>query len=1028
MPATLAGLVSLTTLGMSGNPALTLPDASWMANLASLTALRLSGTSLGGTIPAALASLTSLQWLSLASVGLSGNITGDVLSSLTQLTRLELGSNAFTGTLPGGILAQLTNLELLDLGFNSFQGPVPSELGTLGGSLTALLLNNNALAGQLPPSLASLSALAVLRLDGNLLSGSIPAWLANFSQITSFGISGNLWTGEIPAFLLSYPVLDASGAVLPPFFVPAAAPPVTVCTAGTYQDGSITSVIGSSYYPAPACAPCSVGTVAPTSGASSCVPCAAGLYWSGDGVSCLPCPLGSTSPGGSTIEGCACTFGFFPDWSSGTSNASFVCAACPIGALCTGAGMPLALAGFWHLPGDRTRFYPCVAGFCVAENSTSGASATTTTARRRSLLQEGMGGAEEEIGNCRVGQQGLLCAECVHGWQFQGQFCGPCQESQSILHWPRWKRALLCFFLLAVFLCVGLPVLLLPLFPELTTKLRDVSVRAGDRVRALATRSRHLIIAAETDALESHSPSESKTAAPPPAGRRFGKYNVRRLVPNVIAFVRYMVEPGRILLDTIQIVSSFKRTIRVSWPVIFRRVLARLQIFNLNFLELPTVACSLAPANYYRSFNGTTCGVAATIAFAMLVWTGGRIYARVRKLPSEVVNKFDGLVTARIIFFCDIMYAPVSEQVVSIFACTRVGSALYLVDEPSIQCYTEMHWRYLRLGIFWLLVYPIGIPVFYYILLLYFRIPQGAAQLEEAAALRQLVDLAWQRGVKQPRDVVTSLLTVDQLTDEHVTVLYEGVLLRHREHKQKAVADEKADADEELAAEAEETEQAAAAAAAMEAEASAGKAGLSRDEKLALLLKWSRSRARPTPLSWRELHGIKDCRRPNSERIIGHLYESYYPQAWGWKLFELLNKFVLTSVLLFIKTGTPAQVLAGVTLSFCSLLIYLRVCESAPARPAAACLRLCPSDYPLSAAVPHALRAVREIAYCSSVVVFLFFFIALLIKVNVQLTADDATAFSAFVSLAMLLQLCGPIIILYKNRVVHNIIYNRPLE
>jgi len=55
---------------------------------------------------------------------------------------------------------------------------------------------------------------------------------------------------------------------------------------------------------------------------------------------------------------------------------------------------------------------------------------------------------------------------------------------------------------------------------------------------------------------------------------------------------------------------------------------------------------------------------------------------------------------------------------------------------------------------------------------------------------------------------------------------------------------------------------------------------------------------------------------------IGFLFTMYEVKFWYFEAIEMIRKLLMTSVLVFIATGTPAQLAAGIVISFGSLLIY----------------------------------------------------------------------------------------------------------
>ncbi|KAK9669757.1 hypothetical protein RND81_13G152600 [Saponaria officinalis] len=145
--------------------------------------------------------------ITLSSVGVTGQLTGDLVS-LTELQILDLSYNTgLTGSLPSSIgkLTKLTNLILLGCGFS---GIIPDSIGSLE-QLVYLSLNSNKFTGRVPASIGNLKKLYWLDLSDNKLSGGIPVsdgttpgldLLVNTKHF-HFGI--NQLSGPIPSSLFS---------------------------------------------------------------------------------------------------------------------------------------------------------------------------------------------------------------------------------------------------------------------------------------------------------------------------------------------------------------------------------------------------------------------------------------------------------------------------------------------------------------------------------------------------------------------------------------------------------------------------------------------------------------------------------------------------------------------------------------------------------------------------------------------------------------------------------------------------------
>lgn len=95
------------------------------------------------------------------------------------ITELKLSSSSLKGTIPA-TLSQLPLLLNVVLDSNSIYGTIPSVLGNIV-SLTALYLQKNSLIGTVPLALTKLTNLKIFNVNFNYMTGALPSW---FTQNT----------------------------------------------------------------------------------------------------------------------------------------------------------------------------------------------------------------------------------------------------------------------------------------------------------------------------------------------------------------------------------------------------------------------------------------------------------------------------------------------------------------------------------------------------------------------------------------------------------------------------------------------------------------------------------------------------------------------------------------------------------------------------------------------------------------------------------------------------------------------------
>ncbi|KAJ7540476.1 hypothetical protein O6H91_10G016800 [Diphasiastrum complanatum] len=190
-----------------------------------VTAVNLSGESLGGSLGYALDRFTGLLTLDL-----SNNRIGQMIPYQLppRIQELYLGNNQFLGSLPFS-LSNLSSLTNLNVSNNLLETQIPDIFQDLS-NLISLDLSSNRITGVLPASFGSLTSLSTLHLQDNQFSGDID--ILGQLPIQDLDIENNQFSGWIPTSLLAIPSLRYAGnqlnatPALPP--TPFTSPPLSL--------------------------------------------------------------------------------------------------------------------------------------------------------------------------------------------------------------------------------------------------------------------------------------------------------------------------------------------------------------------------------------------------------------------------------------------------------------------------------------------------------------------------------------------------------------------------------------------------------------------------------------------------------------------------------------------------------------------------------------------------------------------------------------------------------------------------------
>lgn len=74
------------------------------------------------------------------------------------------------------------------------------------------------------------------------------------------------------------------------------------------------------------------------------------------------------------------------------------------------------------------------------------------------------------------------------------------------------------------------------------------------------------------------------------------------------------------------------------------------------------------------------------------------------------VAKFNRMMTSRVVAVLGLAYSPLAQTVLAVFSCRDINDSAYLYADLTRVCWKSQHNRYVAAGIFWAIIYPLGIP------------------------------------------------------------------------------------------------------------------------------------------------------------------------------------------------------------------------------------------------------------------------------------------------------------------------------
>jgi len=162
-------------------------------------------------------------------------------------------------------------------------------------------------------------------------------------------------------------------------------------------------------------------------------------------------------------------------------------------------------------------------------------------------------------------------------------------------------------------------------------------------------------------------------------------------------------------------VSQFESVLNVRYPPAFEKFARLVSKFaNLDALNLTKLGC-LMQTNFYHKLLLSTI---APIGVSMIIFVFTRLMMINAKDHEHKMHVIDGSV-AIFLSLTYMVFASVSTTIFDTFNCKTFGDDEneYMMSDQSVDCGTSEHMLYQTYAGVMMFVYPIGIPVLYFVLL-----------------------------------------------------------------------------------------------------------------------------------------------------------------------------------------------------------------------------------------------------------------------------------------------------------------------
>ncbi|KAM9958212.1 hypothetical protein ACTFIW_001072 [Dictyostelium discoideum] len=170
---------------------------SSIGNLSYLEQFWLYDNKLEGSIPLTMGNLQNLKLFEVTRNQLGGDLSGVFLNN-PNLKSLRFSGNSFYGDLDW--ICQLDGLRDIHFDINKFES-LPNCIGKAPLQMNELLLADNLITGTIPSSIGNMIGIEYINLARNNLTGTIPSSFNNFSNLNRIDISSNKFNCSLSEIL-----------------------------------------------------------------------------------------------------------------------------------------------------------------------------------------------------------------------------------------------------------------------------------------------------------------------------------------------------------------------------------------------------------------------------------------------------------------------------------------------------------------------------------------------------------------------------------------------------------------------------------------------------------------------------------------------------------------------------------------------------------------------------------------------------------------------------------------------------------
>jgi hypothetical protein len=171
----------------------------------------------------------------------------------------------------------------------------------------------------------------------------------------------------------------------------------------------------------------------------------------------------------------------------------------------------------------------------------------------------------------------------------------------------------------------------------------------------------------------------------------------------------------KIVLSYIQISTILSVNLNIKWPVFMKKVVDSFKVLNLDMFDFIGLdyRCSTS-FDYYHIFIFQMFMIPILFSLTALSYFLTKYWGLYKNKESEFFTVIHNRFIYLIVLITFIMYPSISNTILRIYKCEEIDGNWYLSSDLSIGCFDETWNSYAISSVFLIILYIIGIPLYFY--------------------------------------------------------------------------------------------------------------------------------------------------------------------------------------------------------------------------------------------------------------------------------------------------------------------------